>query len=357
MNTKNKILTILTFCFSAIAMAVPQKIIFDTDLGNDCDDVLAYQMLLSYAKSGKADLLCVAINKDNQYAPKFARLISEFYGFGDLPIFMIKDGFAKEDGAYNRKTLEAQNSDGSLRFPLKNADEKFEDSIRGLRKTLVAQPDNSVVYISVGFLSNIARLMQSQPDDISKLSGKELIAKKIKYISLMGGGFAPDKFWGRKGDAIYPEYNIKIDPPSSKYVFENTPVDIVLSPFEVGLYLNFPYAEVMHGFYDAQNNPASFACDAYVYRIFKNTKRTSELDRYMWDLTSVLYVFEPHHFGISVAGDVVLNDKAVTIFKPNPKGKIKYLILAWDTVNNRPLNQRAIVNRCAELCKFAPKGK
>ena len=357
MNIKNKILTILTFCFSSIAMAVPQKVIFDTDMGNDCDDVVAFQMLLSYVKSGKADLLCVAINKDNPYAPKFTRLISEFYGFDNLPIFMIKDGFAKEDGHFNRKTLEAKNSDGSLRFPLKNSDEKFEDSIRGLRKTLVAQPDNSVVYISVGFLSNIARLLQSQPDDISPLSGKELVAKKVKYISIMGGSFAPHKFWGSKGDKIKPEYNIKIDPPSSTYVLSNTPVDIVLSPFEVGLYLQFPYAEVMHGFYDAKNNPASFACNAYVYRIFERTKVTAELDRFMWDPSSVLYVFEPHHFGISVAGDVVLDKNAVTIFKPNPKGKIKYLILAWDVVNNRPINQRAIVNRCAELCRFSPKGK
>ncbi|MBE6414408.1 MAG: hypothetical protein E7035_07655 [Verrucomicrobiaceae bacterium] len=357
MNIKNKILTVLSFCFSSIAMAVPQKIIFDTDMGNDCDDVVAFQMLLSYVKSGKADLLCVAINKDNPYAPKFTRLISEFYGFDNLPIFMVKDGFAKEDGHFNRKTLEAKNPDGSLRFPLKNKDEKFEDSIRGLRKTLVAQPDNSVVYISVGFLSNIARLLQSQPDDISSLSGKELVAKKVKYISIMGGGFAPHKFWGSKGDKIKPEYNIKIDPPSSTYVLSNTPVDIVLSPFEVGLYLQFPYAEVMHGFYDAKNNPASFACNAYVYRIFERSKVTAELDRYMWDPSSVLYVFEPHHFGISVAGDVVLDKNAVTIFKPNPKGKIKYLILAWDVVNNRPINQRAIVNRCAELCRFSPKGK
>ena len=56
MNIKNKILTVLIFCFSAIAMAVPQKVIFDTDMGNDCDDVVAFQMLLSYVKSGKADL-------------------------------------------------------------------------------------------------------------------------------------------------------------------------------------------------------------------------------------------------------------------------------------------------------------
>ena len=35
----------------------PVRIIFDTDLGNDIDDVLALQMLLNYEKEGRAELL------------------------------------------------------------------------------------------------------------------------------------------------------------------------------------------------------------------------------------------------------------------------------------------------------------
>ena len=354
MSIKCKILTIILFFFSFFVLAAPQKVIFDTDMSNDCDDVLAFQMLLSYAKTNQADLLCVAINKDNSYAPKLARLISEFYGFDKLPIFVIKDGISKNDGLFARETFEAKKTDGSLRFQLKNKNEKFEDSIRGLRKILIAQPDNSVVYISVGFLSNLARLLQSQADDISSLSGKELVAKKVKYISMMGCGFAPHKFWGNKGEKVESEFNVRLDLQSSKYVFKNTPVNIVLSPFEVGLYLQFPYAEVMHGFYNAENNPASFACNTLVYKFFKAYKQTYELDRWMWDLVSVLYVFEPHHFGISVAGDIDLDNNAVSTFKPNPQGKIKYLILAWDVPNNRPLNRDAIVKRCVDLCNLSP---
>ncbi len=343
-----KYITLLFLIFSAaISFGAKEKIIFDTDMGNDCDDVMAQVMLFAYAKAEKADLLCIAINKQNKYSPIFTRLICEYYGFGKLPIYMVENGIKPKDGHYLRQTLEAKNADGSLRFPVKNPDEKFENSIIGLRKTLAAQPDNSVVYVSVGFLTNIARLLQSKPDDISPLDGKQLVAKKVKYISLMGGGFAPTDFWGRKLDKVYPEYNILCDADASKYVFENTPVEIILSPFEFGIKLRFPYYSVKNDFHNAANNPASFACDAYVTKIFNASKNTSELDRYIWDLTSVLYVFNPEYFGISVSGDITLTKDATTIFKANPKGKVRYLILEQSKA-------KPIIDKCVNLCKVAP---
>ncbi len=343
-----KYTTLILFILCAsFSFGAKEKVIFDTDMGNDCDDVMAQVMLFAYAQSGKADILCIAINKQNKYSPIFTRLICEYYGFDNLPIYMIDGGVEPKDGHYLRQTLEAKNADGTLRFPVKNSNEKFEETISGLRKTLVAQPDNSVVYISVGFLTNIAKLLKSGPDEISSLSGKELVAKKVKYISLMGGGFAPTLFWGRKLDKVYPEYNILRDAESSRYVFENTPVEIVLSPFEVGEKMNFPYYSVKNDFYDAVNNPASFACDVYVNRIFNASKKTTELDRYIWDLTSVLCVFNPEYFGTSVMGDVTLTKDATTIFNPNPNGKVRYLIL-------EPAKAKPIVSKCVELCKVAP---
>ncbi len=343
-----KYITLLFLALCAtMSFGAKEKVIFDTDMGNDCDDVMAQVMLFAYAKAGKADLLCIAINKQNDFAPIFTRLICEHYGFDKLPIYMIDGGFEPKDGHYLRQTLEAKKSDGSIRFPLKNKDEKFENSVVGLRKTLVAQPDNSVVYISVGFLTNIAKLLQSKPDDISPLTGKELVAKKVKYISLMGGGFAPTLFWGRKLDKVYPEYNIYRDAESARYLFANTPVEIVLSPFEVGEKMRFPYYSVKNDFYDAANNPASFACDVYVTTIFNASKNTSELDRYIWDLTSVLYVFNPEYFATTVLGDITLLKDATTIFKPNPNGKIRYLIL-------EPSKSKPIISKCIDLCKVAP---
>ena len=62
-----------------------EKVVFDTDMGNDCDDVLAQVMLLSYAQQARAEILCIATNKDNALSPKFVRLICEYYGFPSTP--------------------------------------------------------------------------------------------------------------------------------------------------------------------------------------------------------------------------------------------------------------------------------
>ena len=40
-----------------------------------------------------------------------------------------------------------------------------------LRKTLAAQPDHSVVIAQVGFSTNLARLLDSPPDEYSPLTG------------------------------------------------------------------------------------------------------------------------------------------------------------------------------------------
>ncbi len=60
-----------------------------------------------------------------------------------------------------------------------------------LRKTLAAQPDHSVVIAQVGFSTNLARLLDSPPDEHSPLSGLELVRRKVKLLSLMAGAFQP----------------------------------------------------------------------------------------------------------------------------------------------------------------------
>lgn len=343
-----KFIAICVLIISAFRLfAAPVNVIFDTDMGNDCDDVMAQLMLLSYAKEGKADILCMASNKDNALSPKFLRLICDFYGFKNVPIFAVNNGVAKFDGSFLRATLEAKNADSSARFPLDNPDERFADSVKGLRRVLADAEDSSVVYISVGFFTNLARLAASQPDEISPLSGRELLAKKVRFVSAMAGGFAADHFGGRR-DWVFPEYNVKADLPSARAFLENPPCDVVLSPFEVGLYLRFPYYSVMRDFHNAPDNPASFACDAYVKRLFLASKRTSELDRYMWDLTSVLYAFEPAFFRLSPRGNVELASNGTTVFVPSKGGKIRFLILPKG-------GEKRIVDRCVELCKLQPR--
>ena len=63
------------------------------------------------------------------------------------------------------------------------------DSTDGYRRILATQPDNSVVFITVGYLRNMAELLKSGPDHHSRLTGTELVRTKIREWACMGGNF------------------------------------------------------------------------------------------------------------------------------------------------------------------------
>ncbi len=65
--------------------AEPVRIIFETDMGNDVDDVLALDMLYKYQDAGKIQLLLISNNKGNAYSAPFIHLMNDFYGWSGIP--------------------------------------------------------------------------------------------------------------------------------------------------------------------------------------------------------------------------------------------------------------------------------
>jgi inosine-uridine nucleoside N-ribohydrolase len=102
--------------------------------------------------------------------------------------------------------------------------EEAEDAVKLYRKVLAAQPDHSVVIITVGFLTNLAGLLQSGPDGYSSLSGVELVRKKVRQLVSMAGKFPEG--W---------EFNVMKDAAASQAVFSSWPTPILLSGFEIGV--------------------------------------------------------------------------------------------------------------------------
>ena len=58
-------LLLLSACAQQQSKEIPVPVIFDTDIGNDIDDVLALQMLFNYEKKGKVKILGITISKSN----------------------------------------------------------------------------------------------------------------------------------------------------------------------------------------------------------------------------------------------------------------------------------------------------
>ena len=94
----------------------PVPIIFDTDMGNDCDDALALGVIHALESRGECKLLAVTITKDHELAAPYVDCVNTFYGRGDIPIGVCRNsGKTPDPGKYNQVSQIMDN--GQFRFP------------------------------------------------------------------------------------------------------------------------------------------------------------------------------------------------------------------------------------------------
>jgi len=298
-----------------IALRNPIRLIFDTDMGNDIDDALALAMIHALESRGECELLAVTVTKDNRYSAPFIDIVNTFYGRGEVPIGVVRQGVTPEDGSYTRGVV-AATDDGRPRYAHKLADgSDAPEAVGLLRKVLTAQPDSSVVLVQVGFSSNLARLLTSQPDGDSPLTGMELVRRKVRLLSAMAGSFSAEL--AVKG---FGEYNVKMDLEASRELFANWPTALVASGFEIGIALNYPAQSIVKDYAYVAHHPIREAYELY---------QKMPYDRPAWDLTSVLYAVRPDHgcFELSPPGKIVVLEDGKTRFDPAPDGLHRYLKL------------------------------
>lgn len=317
------------------ARAEPVKLIFDTDMGNDSDDVMALCMLHTLQTRGAVDLLAVTITKDHPLAAAFVDAINTFYGRPDIPVGVVKNGATKEEGKFN-KLAQAKGDGDGLRYPhnLKSGDDAPE-ATGLLRKLLASQPDGSVTLAQVGFFTNFQRLLASQPDDHSPLNGKDLIAKKVKVLSVMAGAFQTIG-WNTR----HLEYNVICDIPAAQTLAKEWPTPILWSGFEIGIAAAYPYDSIERDFGYIKHHPLP---DAYALYSPKGHHRPT------WDPTAVLAAVYPDrgYFTLSPGGTVVVEDNGATVFREGKdgKGRDRYLSMSPEQVGRV---REAIVQLCVE---------
>ncbi|MEZ6123086.1 MAG: nucleoside hydrolase [Planctomycetaceae bacterium] len=146
----------------------PVPLIFDTDIGNDCDDVQALAIIHALQSRGECRLLAVTITKDHPQAAAFTDCINTFYGRGDVPIGVCRSGVTPEAGNFN--VLADTKDESQLRYAHDLMSGKdAPDAVDVLRKTLAQAEDGSVVICQVGFSTNLANLLKSSGDQHSPL--------------------------------------------------------------------------------------------------------------------------------------------------------------------------------------------
>ncbi len=194
-----------------------EKIILDTDLGGDCDDVGAIAVLCNLAKLGEAEILALTYCIGTPYGARMARHELDFFGFEDVPLGVLKDeGFMTTYERYSKPYCELHGL----------TSDDFEDAVKVLRRALASNGGKrDVKLVTIGPLRNIANLLRSEPDEISPLSGLELVRENVSEFVTMLGDFA------KTG---HVEWNVEMDVPSARYCVEKMPAPIVFSPFELG---------------------------------------------------------------------------------------------------------------------------
>ncbi|MCC9601535.1 nucleoside hydrolase [Stieleria sp. JC731] len=312
---------------NAVAADRPVQLIFDTDIGNDCDDVQALAMIHALQSRGECELLAVTITKDHQLAAAFTDCVNTFYGRGEIPIGVCRSNVTPEAGRYN--VLAEQTDQGQLRYPHDlTSGNDAPSAVTLLRKTLAAAEDHSVVIAQVGFSTNLANLLQSPADDISKLTGVELVKQKVRLLSAMAGAFT--KIPNNKGELYdHKEYNVVKDLESATYLANNWPTSIVWSGFEIGLNLRYPHQSIERDYGYVEHHPVA---EAYVLY------NPPPHDRPTWDLTAVLQAVRPQHayFDLSPKGAVTVQEDGLTTFEPKSDGRDQYFVLK-DEQKNRIL--------------------
>ncbi len=173
-------------CLAQGTFGQPLSVILDTDMDSDVDDVGALAMLHSYERSGKVKILGIVVTSDDLHSAPCTQAINTYFGRPDIPIGVSQKDSLREFSKYTRKI--------AGQFPhvlASNAD--AENSTSLYRRLLSEQPDGSVVIITIGHLTSLSSLLDSRPDAISPMYGLELVAKKVKSWSCMGGQFPAGK--------------------------------------------------------------------------------------------------------------------------------------------------------------------
>jgi inosine-uridine nucleoside N-ribohydrolase len=306
------------------------RLIFDTDMGNDIDDAMALAMIHALQRRGACELLAVTSTKDEPKSAAFIDALNHFYGVPDVPIGAVRDGATPEASRFNGL---ADQYPHDLR-----GGEEAPEAVSLLRKTLAAQPDGSVTVVQVGFFTNLARLLDSGPDEASPLPGKELVQRKVKELVLMAGAFQTIRH-----DNAYREYNVIKDIPAAQKVAGEWPTPVVWSGFEIGIAAAYPWASIEEDFQYVRRHPIVEAYLAYV--------PSKPHDRPTWDLTAVLQAVYPDrgYFQLSPPGQARVAEDGVTVFSPSPEGRHRFLIMD-------PVQAERVREACVQLTSEPPKG-
>ncbi len=296
------------------------NIIFDTDLGNSTDDVLAMHAMFSAREEGLCNVVGVMGDRQFGKAKDLLDRFLHYYNADDVPL-----GFVDGENQYFElipyyQLIDSLKSDGTPLFePSGIPLSERLPAWKLYRKLLSEAADNSITIVCVGMLTNLGLLLDSPADEFSPLTGSELVEKKVKVLELMAGCFTSVPLRYTKSGTVCKfievEYNIGGDIPLAQKVIHGWPGKINVFPLEEGLH--FPSN------HDAILEQYKWQPDSPIYQIYSRYDEWEKGDvgQYLWDLITMLHAIFPQNvFMDSTPGYIYVEDSGRTIFLTDPLG-------------------------------------
>jgi purine nucleosidase len=245
------------------AFAQQQKIIIDTDIGDDIDDVLAVGLALS---SPELKILGVssAWGDTELRSRMLDRLLCET-GRSDIPVTT-----GVKTGANSGFTQEAWAKAGET-HDHSNAVEFLLDQIR--------KNPGEITLIAIGPLTNIGAAIDRDPATF----------KKLKRVVMMGGSIRRgyDEFIGlRDARPVEAEYNIAMDPSAAQKLVESG-VPIYMMPLDS---TQLKFDEVKRAMLSTVSTPLT---DSLQVLIGEWQHGTHQITPTMFDAVAVAYALQP----------------------------------------------------------------
>lgn len=278
----------------------PVRLILDTDLGPDYDDVGAMALMHALADSGEVKILATLSSNHDERVVPCIEVLNTYFNRPDIPVGTPKSeaGVSLTSG-HKTKWTEVL----PAKYPHRTAKSSdAPDALEVYRKLLSEQPDSSVVICTIGFFTNMKDLLQSGPDKYSNLSGKELVAKKVKRLVSMAGQFPEGK-----------EFNVFCDVPASKMVAAEWPTPIIFSGFEIG---NAVFTGKQLQKMDINGSP--------VKETYQLCLAEGDPDgRMSWDQTAVLVAIKGYapYYDVERGDFSITDDEGNNSWKANPNGR------------------------------------
>jgi purine nucleosidase len=200
-------ITAQTPSVTAPSAASPEKVIFDTDIGDDIDDAFALALLV---RSPQVDILGITTAWGDTNLR--ARLVSRFLcetGYSRIPVY---------SGIETKSSTTFSQAQWASRFPARS----YPDAIAFLQETIRKNP-GEITLISVAPFTNVGALARKDPETF----------RKLKRVVIMGGSV----YRGYRGagyelpDHAEAEYNVYSDVPAAKALFTSG-VPIYMMPLD-----------------------------------------------------------------------------------------------------------------------------